>query len=1052
MVDITVALLYICSPFHLANLPTTMATSQPTAGPWVKQTSRTTGQSYYYNPTTRESLWHDDALPAGWAFGREPQGTRFYVELATGQRSAGRPSAAPAAPVVPATAPQLSLVASLTAGDDLGSVAYIPDSSTAGANIPERQRGKRDYLFGVSTGAGVVPQAVAWSLQCDEVSLYSITEARLAKQMTQLLLDVAGAGACIVDATACVGGNTLSFGSPGAFRHVTAVELSAQRAAMLRHNVTICGHDKHVTVLQGDFVALLAAAVRAAASSPSSSPPSPADPSAAAMTAALAAGGSIPGKRRETLLSDAADVVFFDPPWGGPEYQTVPRLDMFLGGVDVADVVTCLTFAAPQAGGASSLSSSAAVPATPPLSRFIAIKAPLNYNVDGLRDKLAACRSGASLLRVEKMHKMQLVFVKSAQRAPPLPQSHVLHSALAMPPTPAARVSPAAMAAATSGGAAASVAGVKRRAEAGTSDGSRGDAGETAAVRWASTDHVVRVSFELVLPTTAEGGRGGPAMVSSGVFLAADAATGAVSLQRLQAEPQSWTVSPAEDGTGDVLLSAQSHAIVSEPVPDSDSTASLRCALAATGALARFSVRSSTYEECGAQFITLSCSGRLLHVGRKATHESGEGSVLLLMPPADPGQGGGAAALKAWASAARLPAQEAAVTWLPCLLRPVFAEDSLDSDGVFCMPSTPQRSASPAALGLYARLGVPAGWCSAAALAKGKRSRVLRFHALPALQASASGGRDRGPPAGAAGGGAVGAVLKVQDWDERVADEVAAVDVVMMAAAVAGTDEVTSEGAVVAAEASSSALSPVSRRLDPLVRVVAHFRDARHSYTVMPDCGLSLESWSEQRRIPALIELLAAAEVGGADGATMAPERAARSLIIPLLLALHRLHTRGLLHADMHAGNVLCDAEGRVALVDYGSCRRLSSSSGSYAGPTRGGRWDSMPPEQFGPGQWGEGDVVLTPAADVFAAASTALFLLGGGVPPFRPSGHEKVRVGNTRGHPLRQPASIDEYLTRLSLPPGRGVGAFLRRALEPLPGSRFQTAAEGLAAFGLRP
>ena len=45
----------------------------------------------------------------------------------------------------------------------------------------------------------------------------------------------------MTDGTACVGGNVLSFARK--FPQVNAVELSAQRAEMLKHNVSVAGVD-----------------------------------------------------------------------------------------------------------------------------------------------------------------------------------------------------------------------------------------------------------------------------------------------------------------------------------------------------------------------------------------------------------------------------------------------------------------------------------------------------------------------------------------------------------------------------------------------------------------------------------------------------------------------------------------------------------------------------------------------------------------------------------------------------------------------------------------
>jgi hypothetical protein len=62
------------------------------AAVWTDHTSASTGKRYYYNASTKESLWHDDALPEGWAWTRAAAGGRTYVHMASGERTATAPS------------------------------------------------------------------------------------------------------------------------------------------------------------------------------------------------------------------------------------------------------------------------------------------------------------------------------------------------------------------------------------------------------------------------------------------------------------------------------------------------------------------------------------------------------------------------------------------------------------------------------------------------------------------------------------------------------------------------------------------------------------------------------------------------------------------------------------------------------------------------------------------------------------------------------------------------------------------------------------------------
>jgi 16S rRNA G966 N2-methylase RsmD len=88
------------------------------------------------------------------------------------------------------------------------------------------------------------------------------------------------ADAVVTDMTACVGGNVISFARR--FRAVNAIEIDATRHAMLKHNVAVVAEHANVTFVQGDAVSLLL--------NPTASP----------------------------LVQD---VLFMDPPWGGPDYM-----------------------------------------------------------------------------------------------------------------------------------------------------------------------------------------------------------------------------------------------------------------------------------------------------------------------------------------------------------------------------------------------------------------------------------------------------------------------------------------------------------------------------------------------------------------------------------------------------------------------------------------------------------------------------------------------------------------------------------------------------------
>jgi len=159
---------------------------------------------------------------------------------------------------------------------------------------------KKNYLF-----AEQVPDKLLSRIQVDDVALYSITEGSQAKIITEEILielkrveEEMGGGVVvprtITDATACVGGNTISFANE--FENVNAVEIDISRSKMLDANIRLLGLSDSVSVYAGhDY--------------------------------------------RNIMMELEQSAIFIDPPWGGIGYKDVSCLDMFLGETDVVYII-----------------------------------------------------------------------------------------------------------------------------------------------------------------------------------------------------------------------------------------------------------------------------------------------------------------------------------------------------------------------------------------------------------------------------------------------------------------------------------------------------------------------------------------------------------------------------------------------------------------------------------------------------------------------------------------------------------------------------------------
>ena len=145
---------------------------------------------------------------------------------------------------------------------------------------------KRDFLF------RFVEASKRGMLQLDEEALYSTTDQLTADKITKDLLKYVPSDSVITDATACVGGNTYSFAQ--SFKKVYAIEKDALRCQMLQQNVDTLGVSSNVSIVHGDAI--------------------------------------------EVCPMLKQDVIFLDPPWGGPEYKQKSNISLYLSDVSLAHV------------------------------------------------------------------------------------------------------------------------------------------------------------------------------------------------------------------------------------------------------------------------------------------------------------------------------------------------------------------------------------------------------------------------------------------------------------------------------------------------------------------------------------------------------------------------------------------------------------------------------------------------------------------------------------------------------------------------------------------
>lgn len=91
------------------------------------------------------------------------------------------------------------------------------------------------------------------------------------------------------------------------------------------------------------------------------------------------------------------------------------------------------------------------------------------------------------------------------------------------------------------------------------------------------------------------------------------------------------------------------------------------------------------------------------------------------------------------------------------------------------------------------------------------------------------------------------------------------------------------------------------------------------------------------------------------------------------MLGLEYLHEEGIVHGDLHAGNILIDENGSACLTDFGMSLISEATAYNYGSIHGGGaiRWQA--PELIDPEEFGLESTRPTPLSDVFSFACTCV-------------------------------------------------------------------------------
>ena len=125
----------------------------------------------------------------------------------------------------------------------LGSDVELSTETYQISDAPEQIKNKFLYYF------SSFPEELKNRLQMDEAMSFSITEANLAKTISEKILELEGISqnSSIIDATAGAGGNSISFMLH--FANLLSIELNEKRCEILKNNLNASDHYLNERVL-----------------------------------------------------------------------------------------------------------------------------------------------------------------------------------------------------------------------------------------------------------------------------------------------------------------------------------------------------------------------------------------------------------------------------------------------------------------------------------------------------------------------------------------------------------------------------------------------------------------------------------------------------------------------------------------------------------------------------------------------------------------------------------------------------------------------------------
>lgn len=129
-------------------------------------------------------------------------------------------------------------------------------------------------------------------------------------------------------------------------------------------------------------------------------------------------------------------------------------------------------------------------------------------------------------------------------------------------------------------------------------------------------------------------------------------------------------------------------------------------------------------------------------------------------------------------------------------------------------------------------------------------------------------------------------------------------------------------------------------------------------------------------------------------------------------LGLAYLHSEGIVHGDLHAGNLLVDENGSIRLTDFGMSLIAEGTAYNYGSQHGGGAVHYTAPELFEPETFGLKTSRPTPRSDIyaFACVCTEVRIIGNFVVGFISPWQNSSTPGSRRFPILPSTRSLFEF------------------------------------------